>query len=49
LLATYALSGFADVDVLDLDVSPDGNTLYIVDAASRRLRVISLVEKDSKE
>jgi hypothetical protein len=49
LLATYALSGFADVDVLDLDVSPDGHTLYIVDADSRRLRVISLVEKDSKE
>jgi hypothetical protein len=42
LLATYRLSGFAAVDVLDLDVSPDGQTLYVVDAASSRLQVITL-------
>ncbi len=47
LLATYSLSGLAGVDVLDLDVSPDGQTLYIVDAASHHLRVITLVDEES--
>jgi DNA-binding beta-propeller fold protein YncE len=46
LLATYRLSGFAGVDVLDLDVSPDGQTLYVVDAASSRLQVITLSRGD---
>jgi DNA-binding beta-propeller fold protein YncE len=42
LLATYALEGGAGLEVLDLDVSPDGRTLYIVDNSSKRLQVISL-------
>lgn len=47
LLATYSLSGLAGVDVLDLDVSPDGQTLYVVDAASHHLRVITLADEES--
>jgi len=42
LLATYTLEGGAGLEVLDLDVSPDGQTLYIVDKSSKRLQVISL-------
>jgi DNA-binding beta-propeller fold protein YncE len=42
LLATYAVSGLAGVKAVDLDVSPDGQTLYIVDATSGRLQVIDL-------
>lgn len=44
LLATYSLPELAGIMVLDLDVSPDGKTLYVVDETSR-LRVISLGEK----
>ena len=47
LLATYSLPELAGMEVLDLDVSPDGKTLYIVDATSR-LRVISLVDEESE-
>ncbi|UCG24535.1 MAG: hypothetical protein JSW55_00585 [Chloroflexota bacterium] len=46
LVATYRLSGFAGVEVLDLDVSPDGQTLYILDAASGRLQVIAMSRED---
>jgi DNA-binding beta-propeller fold protein YncE len=46
LLATYSLPGLSGVEVLDLDVSPDGKRLYVVDATSR-LRVISLVDEES--
>ena len=46
LLATYSLAGLADMHVLDLDVSPDGQTLYIVDAASSQLQVITLTDHD---
>ena len=49
LLAVYSLSGLADLDVLDLAVSPDGQTLYIVDAASRRLQVINLTDESSTD
>ena len=47
LLATYSLAGLADIELLDLDVSPDGQTLYVVDAASGRLQVISLTDADA--
>lgn len=47
LQMTYPLAGLSDVTVLDLDVSPDGRTLYIVDAASNSLRVITLSDVDS--
>ena len=46
LVATYRLTGFAGVDVLDLDVSPDGQTLYVVDAASGHLQVIAMSHED---
>ena len=47
LLATYSLEGLATLDVLDMAVSADGRTLYIVDAASKRLQVITLTDDDS--
>lgn len=47
LLATYSLAGLADLEVLDLAMSSDGRRLYIVDAASRRLQVITLANDDS--
>ena len=45
LLATYSLAGLAGMELLDLAVSPDGQTLYVVDATSNRLRVINLTEE----
>jgi sugar lactone lactonase YvrE len=42
LLATYPAAELAGLEIADLAVSPDGRTLYVVDAASNRLRVISL-------
>jgi len=47
LLATYDLEGAASLEVLDLDVSPDGRTLYVVDASSKRLQVISLTADEA--
>ena len=46
LLATYELAELAGVEVLDLAVSPDGRTLYIVDAASMGLLVVTLSEEE---
>ena len=46
LLATYLVKGLADVQTVDLDISPDGQTLYIVDAASGHLQVVSLADAD---
>jgi hypothetical protein len=46
LLATYSLQGLAGLEVLDLAVSSDGQKLYIVDAASNRLQVITLTTDD---
>jgi DNA-binding beta-propeller fold protein YncE len=44
LLATYTLEGLAGLEVLDLAVSSDGQTLFVVDAASKRLQVITLTD-----
>jgi hypothetical protein len=46
MLATYSLPGLAAFKVLDLDLTPDFKTLYVVDAAGR-LRVFTLAGKDS--
>jgi hypothetical protein len=47
LLATYTLAGLTGLEVVDLDVSPDGRTLYVVDAASKRLQVITLSDDEA--
>lgn len=47
LLFTYALAELADLEVMDLAVSPDGRTLYVLDGASRRLQVIALVDDEA--
>ena len=45
LLATYSVAGLAGMELLDLAVSPDGQTLYVVDASSNRLQVITLTDE----
>lgn len=47
LLATYSLAGLASLEILDLAISPDGQTLYVVEAASKRLQVITLTGDES--
>lgn len=47
LLATYSLAGLAELEVLDLALSPDGQKLHIVEASSKRLRVITLTSDDA--
>jgi hypothetical protein len=42
LLDTYQVAELADLEIADLAVSPDGWTLYVVDATSYRLQVIAL-------
>lgn len=42
LLATYSLPSLAGLEIADLAVSPDGATVYVVDATSRHLQVIAL-------
>ncbi len=49
LLATYPLAGLAGLEIVDLAVSPDGGTLYVVDAASKRLQVITLSDEAAGE
>jgi DNA-binding beta-propeller fold protein YncE len=46
LLATYSLATLAGLEIVDLDVSPDGRTLYVVDASSKRLHVITLADDE---
>jgi len=45
LLERWLVPGLPQPQALNLAVSPDGNTLYVADAANRRVQVISLVEK----
>lgn len=46
LLGTYSVAGLAGMQVMDLAVSPDGKLLYLVDAASSRLQVITLSDDE---
>jgi hypothetical protein len=47
LLATFSLAGLAELEILDLALSPDGQKLHIVEASSKRLRVITLTSDNS--
>jgi len=51
LLATYSTPALAGLEIADLAVSPDGATVYVVDATSKHLQVIALTdeEKDQEE
>ena len=45
-LEEWSVSGLAELDVCDLAVSPDGDAIYLVDAASRSVCVIALSDQE---